>query len=96
MTNQVTLEQLEQQIAQLQLHEQLELIARISEQLSAKSLDKLTVVEEALPRQREREADELIALCDAAAEMWEGEFDAAQEIRQVRQERDEQIWQNKS
>ena len=43
--------------------------------------------EETPRQQREREADELIALCDAAAEMWEGEFDAAQEIHQMCQER---------
>jgi len=41
---------------------------------------------------RDREADALLVLCDAAAEMWRGEFDAAEEIRQMRQERDEQIW----
>jgi hypothetical protein len=33
-------------------------------------------------RQRQKEADQLLALCDAAAEMWEG--DAAEEIRQMR------------
>jgi len=42
--------------------------------------------EETLQRHREREAEELLALCDAAAEMWEGEFDAAEEIRQMRQD----------
>ena len=48
--------------------------------------------EETVRQQREKEADELLALCDAAAEMWEGRFDAVQEIRQVRQERNEEIW----
>ncbi len=52
--------------------------------------------EDVLQQQREKEADELLALCDAAAEMWEGEFDAAEEVRQMRQERGEQIWLNKS
>jgi hypothetical protein len=43
-----------------------------------------------------READELLALCDAAADMWKGEFDSAEEIRQMRQERDDQVWPNRS
>lgn len=32
---------------------------------------------------------ELLALCDTAAGVWQGEFDAAEEIRQMRQGRDE-------
>lgn len=93
MSSQVTLEQLEQQIAQLSLYEQLKLIAYIAEQLSTIPLDmsRVGVEEDVLRRQREREADELLALYDAAAEMWEGKFDAVEEIRQMRQERDEQI-----
>jgi hypothetical protein len=43
---------------------------------------------------KEREADELLALCDEAAEMWDGKFDSAEDIRRMRKERDEQIWQN--
>lgn len=96
MTSQLTLQQLEQQIAQLPLHERLKLVARISEQLSTMPLDRLAVGEEFLPRQREREADELLALCDAAAKMWEGKFDAAEEIQQMHQEKDEQIWSSRS
>ncbi|MBM3238217.1 hypothetical protein FJZ31_18145 [Candidatus Poribacteria bacterium] len=86
MSSQVTLEQLEEQSAQLPLPEQLKLIARISEQLSMIPLDRFTVVEEVLSQQRKKEADELLALCDAAAEMWEGEFDAVEDIRWIRQE----------
>jgi len=87
MAIQTTLEQLEQQITRLPVHEQLKLIARISERLST-PLD--------IEKQHAGDADELLALCDAVADMWEGEFDAAQEIRQMRQERDEQIWPSKS
>jgi hypothetical protein len=36
---------------------------------------------------RQREADKLLALCDAAAEIWDSAFDAADDIRQMRQER---------
>lgn len=90
-SNRVTLEQLEQQVAQLPPHEQLKLVARISERLSTIPPVMLTAVdEESLRREREREANELLALCDAAAEMWGGEFDAAEEIRQIRRKRDEQ------
>lgn len=93
MSNQEVLEQLERQVAQLPPQEQLKLMAHISERLSTMPLSTLaTVDEESLQRGKERKADELVALCDAAAEMWRGEFDAVEEIRQMRQERDEQIW----
>lgn len=95
MVSQMTLEQLEQQIAQLPLHERLKLIARISEQLSNLPPDKFAAEEEALSCQRAREADEILALCDAAAKMWRGKFDAVEDIRRMRQERDEQIWPSK-
>ena len=91
MSNRVTLKQVERQVFQLPPQEQLKLIAHISEQLSIAPLDIIVAAkEETLRQQRERKVDELIALCDAAAEMWEGEFDAVQEIRQIRQKRDEQ------
>ena len=88
MATQPTLERLEQQITRLPVRDQLRLIARISERLSITPLE--------MEKQPPGDADELLALCDAAADMWEGEFDAAQEIRQMRQERDEQIWPSKS
>ena len=94
MSSQMTLEQLEQQVAQLPVHERLKLIARVSEQLSITPLNTIAEAkeeEETVRQQREKEADELLALCDVAAEMWEGQFNAAKEIRQVRQERDEKI-----
>ena len=69
-------------------------MAHIAEQLSSIPLDVLKGEEG--PLQQERGADEILALCDAAAEMWEGEFDSAEDIRQMRKERDEQIWLNKS
>lgn len=97
MSSQVTLEQLEQQAIQLPLHEQLKLIAYLSERLSfAAQVVPATRSAASLQQERAREADEILALCDAAAELWQGEFDAAEEIRQLRQERDEQIWQSKS
>jgi hypothetical protein len=96
MHGQMTLEELEQQVIQLPWHEQLKLISHISEQLSIAPLDisKETLAKSALREQREKEANEILALCDSAAEMWEGKFDSAEDIRQMREERDEQIWQN--
>lgn len=71
--NQMTLEQLEQQITQLLPQEQLKLLAHISARLSAIPLAAPTTVdEESLRLQREKGADELLARCDAAAQMWEG------------------------
>ena len=92
MSTHPTLEELEQQVAQLPPNQQLKLMAHIAHQLSSIS----DVLDEEVTQQQEREADEILALCDAAAEMWDGEFDAAEEIRQMRKERDEQIWPSKS
>jgi hypothetical protein len=66
MSDQMTLEELEQQVTRLPLHDQLKLIARISEQLSVTpfELSRETLTEDVLRKQREREADELLALCD--------------------------------
>ena len=88
MATQTTIEELEQQLTRLPVREQLKLIARISERLSIMPLN--------IEEPRAEDVDELLALCDAAADMWEGEFDAAQEICQMRQERDEQIWPSES
>jgi len=90
MSSQITLKKLEQQIARLPIHDQLKLIARISELLSMAQLDRMMAVEEKriLIQQREKEADKLLTMCDAAAEKWEGDFDVNQDIRQIRQERD--------
>ncbi len=97
MSNQVTLEQLEEQAIRLPLHEQLKLIAHLSERLSlVAEVAPVVGSAESLRQQREREADEILVLCDAAAELWQGEFDSAKEIRQLRHERDEQVWQRKS
>ena len=88
MSNQVALERLEQQAVQLLPQEQLELVAYISQQLSVMPfVAPMIMNEKSLRRQREKEAGELLALCDAAAKMWEGDFDAAEDIRQMRWDR---------
>jgi hypothetical protein len=42
------------------------------------------------------QVDALLVELDQVAELWEGEFDSGEEIRQIRQHRDEQIWSSKS
>lgn len=44
-----------------------------------------------LEQKGQREAEELLALCEAAAERWEGEFDSVSEIQQLRRERDNAV-----
>jgi hypothetical protein len=92
MENRATLEQVEHLAAQLPPAEQLKLVAHICEQLSARSsVDQVVEDEATVQRRHEQEADEILALCDAAAETWDGEVDAAERIRWMRQERDKQI-----
>ncbi len=94
MPNQLTLEELEQQITRLPWQDQLKLIARISEHLSIipSGALKENLTEDSLQKHRERKADRLLAICNAAASLWEGTFDAVEDIRKMRQERDDQIW----
>lgn len=86
MSDQVTLEQVEQLAAQLPPAEQLKLLASISGQLGQAEV---TVPPASADMQRLREAmaDELLAELDAIAESIEGEFDSAEDIRQIREER---------
>lgn len=96
MATQLSTDHLEQQISQLPLHEQLRLAAHICARLSVSAqADTLTKEEESLERKNQIETEELLALCEAAAEKWAGEFDSAAELRQLRQGRDEQIWLNR-
>jgi len=47
--------------------------------------------DETVQRERVARAEAILALCDAAAERFGGESDAAEDIRQMRDERIEQI-----
>jgi hypothetical protein len=91
----VTFDELKQKVTQLALTEQLKLVSYICDQLTAQSLVSKTLASKDDTSLHQKEADKLLALCDAAAEMWEGEFDAAEDIRQMRRERDHQTWANK-
>lgn len=53
-------------------------------------IERIMAVEEqkSLVQQREQEADSPLAICDAAAEHWEGDFDSRQDIRQAREKRE--------
>src|SRR5262245_54731528 len=98
MTTQVTLEELEEQVNFLSPQDQLRLVAYISERLSEMPLMTQTSIADAEQVEEARlvEVDTLLAQLDQVAELWEGEFDAAEEIRRMRQDRDEQIWPSKS
>jgi hypothetical protein len=81
----MSLKQMEQQVAQLSPQEQLKLVAYIAEQLSATPL--VVPTREIEEQARLVEVDAWLAECDAVAESIEGEFDSAEDLRQIREER---------
>ncbi|RKY63108.1 MAG: hypothetical protein DRQ02_13060 [Candidatus Latescibacterota bacterium] len=87
MSNRVTFEQVERLAIQLSPPEQLKLVARISEQLSGLMPVIPPVHMERAQREREAMAHTLLAELDAIADSIEGEFDSAEDIRQIREER---------
>ncbi|MDQ1328587.1 MAG: hypothetical protein QG641_1872 [Candidatus Poribacteria bacterium] len=95
MPNQVMLEQVKEQVNQLSWHDQLKLITHISEQLSKMPDDEDEKTDNLLQKQREIEAKRILARCEAVGRLWKGNFDVVEDIRQMRKERDEQIWQSK-
>jgi hypothetical protein len=84
MSNSVTLEQVEQQVIQLSLHEQLKLIARIGERLSSLAL--LETDGERERREYAARMESFLKMCDEMAAETIGEVDSADEIRQIREE----------
>lgn len=87
MSNKVTFEQVEQLAVQLPPSEQLKLVARISEQLSGFMPTIPPLDMERAQQEREAMADALLSELDAIANSIEGEFDSAEDIRQIREER---------
>ena len=88
MSNKMTLEQLEQQVAQLPPHEQLKLVAHISEQLINLALVATTQENNKEgAKSRLAKVDAWLAECDKVAELWEGEFDSAADLHRIRDER---------
>jgi hypothetical protein len=88
MSNRITLEEIEEQVDHLSLHERLKLIAYISGQLSHLTLETLAQADdkEGMKRERLVEVDTWLAECDQVAELWEGEFDSAADVRRIRDE----------
>ena len=91
MSNKEALKQLEQQVDQLPPHEQLKLVTHISERLSELIPMSLPSDEKQARQEREEAADTLMAELDEIAESIEGEFDSAEDIRQIREERTNRI-----
>jgi len=91
ISNTVTFEQVERLAAQLPPPEQLKLVTYLSEQLSGllKTLQPLDM--ESARQKRETVADALLAELDVIAESIEGQFDSAEDIRQIREERANRI-----
>lgn len=91
MADAVTLERVEGLAAQLLPQEQLKLLARISERLSQLSLTTLDADAERQRREYAARVEAFLAACDEAAEQIEGEFDSAEDLRQIREERAERL-----
>jgi hypothetical protein len=88
MSESVSFQQVEQQVIQLPLQAQLKLVVSIAERLSAMSfVAPMTKIDEQIRQARLAEVDAWLAECDAVAESIEGEFDAAEDLRQIREER---------
>lgn len=87
MSSKAALEQVEQLVMQLPPTEQLKLMAHISVELSKLEMMALPSDVKRVQREREATADALLQELDAIAESIEGEFDSAEDIRQIREER---------
>ena len=75
--------------AQLPLTERLQLVAHVCEQLSV-TLPALTMTQQTPAPQEHGQTAQLtqwLAECDAVAELWTGEFDSANDLRRMREER---------
>jgi hypothetical protein len=96
MTDTVTLEQVKTLAAKLPPRDQLRLVAHLSGQLSSQLPPGTEdIAAESSRQQRQKAADELLAILDDAAEQVEGAFDSVQDLRQLRAERDEQLCPSK-
>jgi hypothetical protein len=88
MENQVTLEQVEQLAAQLPPPERLKLVMHVCQQLIPEAATPTLITEEERRAQLERLAkiDVWLADVEQVAELWEGEFDSAADLRRIRDE----------
>jgi len=94
MSMSLTFEQLEQQVTQLPPYQQLELLSRVSEKLSAFTRNLVPEKESDEKRSGQGVAapaglaqfDVWLAECNRVAELWEGQFDSAADLRRLREE----------
>lgn len=89
MTETVTLAQVEALAARLPVTERLQLVAHVCEQLSV-VLPPLTMEGQATKQSEQGYASQLnqwLAECESVAELWTGEFDSADDLRRMRDER---------
>lgn len=95
MSQQVTLEQVDRLARQLEPHSSLLLIARVAERLG-KSLPAVDATEQAKAQNQQARlqlANELLAEADDIENDSQGEFEAADSIRRMRDERMAQLCQ---
>jgi hypothetical protein len=81
LAEQVTLEQIEELAAQLTPSDRLRLAAHICDELSRQSTA-LQRVDQGVSA----ELEAYLAECEEVAELWEGEFDSAADVRRLREE----------
>ncbi len=91
MSQTVTLGEVEQLAAQLPQIERLKLVAHICEQLSVTATE---AEAERMKQVRLQLTEELLAECTCFEDDSQGEFDAAQDIQRMREERMSQICQS--
>ena len=95
MAETVTLDQIEKLVEQLPPAQRLRLVASICEQLSAAStIEKIENDMKRSRRKRFQLAKELLAEVDDIEDDSQGKFDAAADLRQLREERIKQICQS--
>lgn len=86
MSVQVTLDELKQQITELPLREQLKLVADIGDRLSTMPLTSPQLQSEQVQMKKMAQVDAWIAECEKVADLWEGNFDSASDLRRIRDE----------
>jgi len=84
MSVQATLDELKQQITELPFREQLKLVADIGDRLSAIPLTSPQLQSEQVQMKKMAHVDAWIAECEKVAELWEGSFDSASDLRRIR------------
>jgi len=86
MSDQATLEQLKQQVAQLPPDEQLKLAGEINRRLGASVTPAAENDREQAQRERLTQVDAWIAECEKVAKLWKGGFDSGADLLRIRDE----------